>query len=49
MESLYHCGMGGGQFMGAGSDCDPNPCVNSGIPEKLIHETTWGKAKARYR
>lgn len=49
MLPFYWCMPMGGSFMGAGSDCDPNPCVNSGIPDRLLHESTWGAIKARYR
>jgi hypothetical protein len=27
MQALYWCEPLGGEFMGAGTDCDPNPCV----------------------
>jgi hypothetical protein len=50
MEALYWCEPMGGEFMGAGSDCDPDPCdPTSDVPEALIQERTWGAIKARYR
>ena len=49
MQSQYWCEPMGGEFMGAGSDCDPDPCATSSVPEMLIHESTWGTIKARYR
>jgi hypothetical protein len=49
MLSFYWCGPMGGEFMGAETFCDPNPCETTGVPEMLIHETTWGAVKARYR
>jgi len=49
MQSEYWCEPMGGDYMGGGTDCDPNPCVPSGVPENMIHETTWGSIKATYR
>lgn len=49
MLPLYWCEPIGGAFMGVGTNCEPNPCVATCVPEMLILETTWGTIKARYR
>jgi hypothetical protein len=38
------CGDQGGNYMGNGTTCDPNPCEP--VP---IQSTTWGRIKASYR
>jgi hypothetical protein len=38
------CGEQGGNYMGNGTTCDPNPCEP--VP---IQSTTWGRIKASYR
>jgi len=53
MYMLDECAAQGGDFMGALTVCDPNPCgAVSGLPEKPTgarEELTWGRIKSRYR
>ena len=52
MWTLDECAAQGGEFMGAQTLCDPNPCGVAGVLEELTEpgeEVTWGRIKSRYR
>ena len=44
IDTAANCDVLGGLYGGDGVPCEPNPCVP--VP---VHETTWGRTKARYR
>ena len=44
MHTLDECPTLGGEFMGAQTVCDPNPCGSTaGLPDDPAAKTTWGK------
>ncbi len=45
MRSIHACTSGHGEFGGAGSSCEPNPCVQP-VP---VERNSWGKIKQRFR
>jgi hypothetical protein len=52
MYTLEECTELGGEFMGAQTVCDPNPCDVTAVPDdpmEPVEEVTWGRIKSRYR
>jgi hypothetical protein len=47
--SLDMCMSQGYAYMGHCTLCDPNPCVNSSVPEISVEPTTWGRIKSTYQ
>jgi len=49
MYTLDECSALDGEFMGAQTVCDPNPCGTTGVPDDPRVQTTWGRVKSVYR
>jgi len=43
--TAQECAAQGGEYLGDGIECDPNPCPNPNPTE----DTSWGQIKAKYR